>query len=153
MEEKTNIDEGVGDTASGVSTATQTDPESMPEAEMLKAENESLRRSLQIATAREKVLAALRAEGAESAELLFEAVKERLQFEHGEPANTPALVAAMKHEYPEQFGSRVRLSSIDGAAGQTSATASISRESLRQMKPEQIAKLDWNEVKQVLCGK
>ncbi len=125
-----------------------------PEAEQLRAENETLKRSLQMREARDAVVTALNSMGAESPDLLFAAVKDDLQFgADGEASNVAALVQNLKNKYPSQFGVRHPPASIDAGAGTSNPLNSISAESLARMTPAQIQKLDWAEVRRVLSDR
>lgn len=89
--------------------------------------------------------------GARSPELLWDALRHELLFDdEGKPVNSAELIASLRAKFPEQFGTRVP-ASIDGGAGQTD-TPLLTRAALAKMKPEDIAKLDWNEVKRVLSN-
>ena len=122
-----------------------------PEAEVLRAENETLKRSIQTRDAREVVMATLKSIGAGSPELLFAAIKDELQFDdEGKVVNAAAIAQHLRKTYPDQFGIRRPTASIDGGAGTAAKTDHISAESLARMTPAQIQKLDWAEVRRVL---
>ena len=117
--------------------------------EEIRQENERLKASLRVETARRQITAELSREGARSPELLFETIREELQFdEEGTPANTAALLSTLKMRFPEQFGTEA-VASIDGGAGRVTQTA-LSREALAKMTPAQVAELDWDDVRRVL---
>ena len=116
--------------------------------EQLTNENERLRRELGIEKAKRLITTELTSAGARSPELLFGTLTERLEFDdNGEPANTAGLVADLKSRHPEQFGTQT--ASIDAGAG-TTAKPALTREALGRMKPAEIAKLDREEVREVL---
>jgi hypothetical protein len=117
----------------------------------LRAENAELKRTSQIGAARDAVTAALGRLGAASPGLLFEAAKADLQFgESGGLENLEALVAKLQRTFPEQFAGGGS-GSIDAGAGRHSAPQ-LTRELLGRMKPADIAKLDWSEVRRVLAS-
>ena len=121
--------------------------------ETLRAENEALRESLRIREVRDQVMASLSSAGARSPELMFAAAKESLQFgEDGAVQNAEAVVGELKRKFPEQFGGISSHPSIDGGAGATAQTNVLTKESLAQMKPAEIARLDWESVKQTLAS-
>jgi hypothetical protein len=125
-----------------------------PEAERLRAENIELKQEIRMRDARERMIEQLEAAEANSPELLFGAVKDDLQFSgDGELENAAALLARLKARFPEQFGRRTNAASIDGGAGTGARRQYISAETLARMKPAQIQKLDWAEVRQVLSEK
>jgi len=125
-----------------------------PEAELLRAENETLKRSLQMRDARDVVTATLKAMGAGSPELLFAAIKDELQFDdEGQVVNSAAIAQHLRKNYPDQFGIRRRPGSIDGGAGTSAKADHISPESLARMTPAEVQKLDWAEVKRVLSSR
>lgn len=122
-----------------------------PEAERLRAENDELKRTLQMRDARDVVVETLQLMGAASPELMFAAVRDEIQFDaDGRVANAAAIAQHLKKTYPDQFGPRRPHTSIDGAAGASSQRQLISAESLARMTPAQIQKLDWAEVRRVL---
>ena len=124
-----------------------------PEIERLRAENIELRNTARLRDARERMADLLRAADAHSPELLFDSVKNDLQFtDDGELQNAAALVERMKRRFPEQFGKRQPTGSIDGGAGTGSRTQMISAETLARMTPAQIQKLDWAEVRRILSS-
>jgi hypothetical protein len=117
----------------------------------LKAENERLRDEINAARAEQRLTDELRKVGARSPSLLFASVKGDLQFaEDGSPLNTAALVERLRRDFPEQFGAD-RPQPIDAAAGH-GRQGIISRESLAAMKPDEIAKLNWDDVRAALSA-
>lgn len=121
-----------------------------PETERLRAENIELRNSIRMRDARERIDEMLRAAEAHSPDLLFASVEDDLQFsDDGELQNAAALIDRLKRRFPEQFGARRTVPSIDGAAG-SGGQALLSAETLGRMTPAQIQKLDWAEVRRVL---
>jgi hypothetical protein len=121
--------------------------------ETLRAENEALRQALRTREARDQITASLRAAGARSPELMFAAAKESLQFgEDGAVQNAEAVVGELKRKFPEQFGGVFPHPSIDGGAGASVSANVLTKESLARMKPAEIARLDWESVKQILAS-
>ncbi|MGI8812135.1 MAG: hypothetical protein ACR2IH_06355 [Pyrinomonadaceae bacterium] len=126
-----------------------------PHAEMtiagLRAEIGELQSAIRDRAARDTMLDLFTEAGVRSPELLFQAAKDRLQFDaDGIPANGAALVAEMKRQFPEQFAAGgPQHNSIDAGTG-VSSVRSLTREALAKMSPEQIAKLDWSAVRDVL---
>ena len=120
--------------------------------EPLERENEQLRQMLRIRDAREVVVDELRRVGARSPGLLFGCTVNDLQFdEKGCVVNAAAIVEMLRREFPEQFGSD-KPASIDARAGGGSQTTHLTKETLAKMKPAEIAKLDWAEVREVLAN-
>jgi hypothetical protein len=115
------------------------------------AETNELRKSLQLRDARDEITAALSKAGARSPELLFNSAKDSLQFDgEGKVTNAAALVEQMKRSFPEQFGVE-RPGSIDGGTGRNNDTGYLTKEKLSMMSANDIAKLDWQEVRRVLA--
>lgn len=153
METKTNIQTQSTEPAGRIVPAETPSDINQPdsEAELLRAENETLRRSLQMREARDAVIETLTSMGADSPDLLFAAIKDELQFDaDGSVANAAAIVQHLRKTYPNQFGTRRSHASIDGGAGLSTKANPISAESLARMTPAQIQKLDWVEVRRVL---
>lgn len=126
----------------------KTDEQSANELQRLTDENAELRKTLGVERAKRLMTTELTAAGARSPELLFSSVSGEIEFdEQGEPANTATLVANLKAKHPEQFGTLAP--PIDAGAG-SQAKPALTRESLRMMKPAEIAKLDWAAVREVL---
>ncbi len=126
----------------------KTDEQSVNELQRLSDENAKLRKTLGVERAKRLMTTELTAAGARSPELLFTSVVGEIEFdEHGEPANTATLVDSLRSRHPEQFGTLA--APIDAGAGAVAKPA-LTRESLRMMKPTEIAKLDWAAVREVL---
>jgi hypothetical protein len=126
----------------------KTDEQSANELQRLTDENAELRKTLGLERAKWKITTELTAAGARSPELLFASVSNEIELdEQGEPANTAGLVASLRSKHPEQFGTQP--SPIDAGAGAVTKPA-LTRESLRGMKPAEIAKLDWAAVREAL---
>jgi hypothetical protein len=122
-----------------------------PEVETLQAENDVLRSKIRFRDGRDAITASLKEAGARSPELMFEAVKNSLQFgEDGSVQNAEAVVSEMKRRFPEQFGVFSTPPPIDGGAGAKSSVNILTKEALAAMNPADIARLDWDEVRQVL---
>ncbi len=118
--------------------------------ESLAAENAELRQAVRMSEARELLTGSLRSAGANSPELLFEAVKGQIQFaDDGTPANSAAILDLLKRKYPEQFVREIPAVSIDGGAGRI-VHPPLTREALAKMSPAEIARLDWAAVSSVL---
>ena len=118
----------------------------------LKAENEQLKATIRNASAYRQITGELERGGARSPELLFEAVKGDLQFaDDGSLANAAAIVERLRRAFPEQFGILPPPGSIDAGAG-LAAMPRITKETLAKMKPAEIAKLDWEDVKRTLAN-
>ncbi|NOT46353.1 MAG: hypothetical protein HOP17_01195 [Acidobacteria bacterium] len=153
METKNNIQMQIAEPEAG-SPPAETPPEinqPNPESERLRAENDELKRTLQMRDARDAVVETLTSMGAASPDLLFAAVRDELQFDsEGAVVNAAAITQHLRKTYPDQFGVRRAHVSIDGGAGASSQKQLISAESLARMTPAQIQKLDWVEVRRVL---
>ena len=118
----------------------------------LRAQNDELRLQLRQRESRDLVTQAMRSAGARSPELLYEAARSSLQFgEDGSLENAEAVVSEMKSKFPEQFGEPVPRS-IDGGAGRGPSSATLTKEALSKMKPDEIARLDWDTVREVLAN-
>jgi hypothetical protein len=123
-----------------------------PDVDALIAENESLRQEVRERDARDEISELLRSAGARSPELMFEAAKSDLQFaDDGRLANAEALIGRLRAKFPEQFGSFVPQPAIDGGAG-TIPAAILTKEALSKMKPADIARLNWDDVREVLSA-
>jgi len=84
---------------------------------------------------------------------MFEAAKGDLQFaDDGSLANAEALVGQLRTKLPEQFGSFGPQPTIDGGAGSRQGSATLTKETLARMKPADIARLNWDDVRQVLSN-
>ena len=117
----------------------------------MQAEIGELRSQLRAASTRAAIVEKLRAAGARSPELLVAAAAERLQFaDDGSAGNAAAVVDALRSEMPEQFAAPASASQIDAGSGVAAAPRPLTREALAKMSPEQIARLDWSAVRQVL---
>ncbi len=128
-------------------------PESIVEVEQLRCENEELKQTARLAAARGLLTQELSKAGARSPELLFETVRGEIQFdEGGEPLNAAALVANLRSKFPEQFGSTQASASIDAAAGAGTRPSFLTAEALSRMTPQEIARLDWDEVRRILAN-
>ena len=117
----------------------------------LRAENEQLRATIRDAAAHRQITGELERVGARSPELLFAAVKGDLQFaDDGAVANSAAVIDRLRRAFPEQFGVVAPPASIDSGAG-TAHVPRLNKEALAKMKPAEITKLDWEEVKRTLA--
>jgi len=127
-------------------------PEPSPLDELL-AENRALKQMIRLRDAREELTSELTDRGARSPGLLFAYAVDDLQFDdENKLANASALVRKLERSFPEQFEQRVAASSINGGAGAANQPVAITRETLANMRPAEIAALDWNEVKRVLAA-
>jgi hypothetical protein len=80
-----------------------------------------------------------------------ETAKDDLQFDdEGKLANAAAIVRQMQIKFPEQFGVEQATGSVDGGAGASGRNNTLTKEVLAKMKPAEIAKLDWADVRSVL---
>lgn len=132
----------------GGETAT---PESEALAE-LQAENERLKATIRVSEAHRQITGGLARAGARSPELLFNSVRDALQFaDDGTLQNAAALIEKLKSAHPEQFGTHVPVPSIDAGAG-IAVAPQLTRDALAKMRPAEIAELDWNDVKRVLAA-
>lgn len=123
----------------------------LTELELLKKQNAELLAGMRLRDAKEEVVAALAAAGNKSPELAFQALKAELKFDDaGKLINTKALIEGLKTNYPEQFGEAKPGETIDGGAGQEGKGEKLTAEKLAAMTPDEINKLDWNEVKAVM---
>jgi len=126
--------------------------ESNAEAQQLRAENETLKQVLRMRDARAALTDELKTAGARSPQLLFDSVQAEIQFDaDGVPLNVAAIAANLKQKFPEQFGPDSPMS-IDAGAGRNDQNNFLTRDALAKMKPAEIARLDWNEVRQVLAN-
>lgn len=129
----------------------ETPPPDADEIATLRAENEQLKATDREREANRQITEELTRVGARSPELLYRSVKADLQFaDDGSLANSNALIAKLKAENPEQFG-QTGLTSVDGGSGTTRPNA-LTKATLARMKPAEIAKLDWAEVRAVLAA-
>jgi hypothetical protein len=118
----------------------------------LRAENQQLKTQIRLNAAHRQITGELENAGARSPELLFEAIKGDLQFgDDGAVVNAAALLEKLRSLYPEQFGRFTAVASIDAAAGQ-GAQPRLTREALSKMKTDEIAALDWADVRRVLSS-
>src|SRR6266700_1444840 len=116
----------------------------------LRQEHAELRQMIRIRDARDEITEALKTAGARSPGLLFAQAVDDLQFDtDGRVANSAALVEKLRRAFPEQFGRDIA-QPIDAGAGGASQTKYLTKEMLAKMKPAEIAKLDWAELRQVL---
>ena len=119
----------------------------------LAAENEQLKTTIRLNAAHRQITGELAMAGARSPELLFDAVKDGLQFGvDGTLQNTAAVIGKLKMSFPEQFGAEASPASIDAGAG-AAAVPHLTKEALAKMKPAEIAALDWQDVRRVLVAK
>jgi hypothetical protein len=127
-------------------------PESNAELETLRTRNEELRSEIRASKARAALTAELTAVGGRSPELLIASAEKDVQFdENGDPVNIAAVIANLTQKYPAQFGPE-KPASIDAGAGRSTQNNFLTLDTLSKMKPEEIARLDWNDVRQVLAN-
>ena len=116
----------------------------------LAAENRELREAMRMHAARESLIGKLRTAGARSPGLLFDSIKNELQFgENGDAVNIAAIAAKLQSDFPEQFGFEAPAASIDGGAG-INQPPRLTKDALAKMTASEIAALDWNDVRQTL---
>lgn len=126
-------------------------PSNADEIATLRAENEQLRATSREREANRQITEELTRSGARSPELLYRSIKADLQFaDDGSLVNSNALIAKLKADNPEQFG-QAGIGSVDGGSGTTRPNA-LTKATLARMKPDEIAKLDWAEVRAVLAA-
>jgi hypothetical protein len=126
--------------------------ESNAEIERLRTENDELKNAMRMRDARATLMRELNTAGARSPELLFANVQGDIQFDdEGRPANLAAIAANLRQRFPEQFGAG-QPASIDAGAGRLSQNNFLTRETLARMTPQEIAQLDWNDVRSVLAN-
>lgn len=124
-------------------------PQTDKELETLRAENDQLKRTLRLAEVHRQITVELTAAGARSPELLLKIIGDDDLEIAGKDA--AAFVAKLREEYPEQFGQNAgELGDIGGGSGRNAPT--ISREMLAAMTPQEIAELDWDEVRAALSA-
>jgi len=147
-----------------------------PETELtdLKSENDRLRSELRMIAAHTELTRLLATERARSPELLFEASRDRLTFDdNGKLTGTDELIDDLKHRFPEQFVSgrsedtpvlmsaehkpvpptvATGVPSINSGAGRSNSRSPLTKDQLARMKPREITRLNWNEVKHVLSS-
>jgi hypothetical protein len=117
----------------------------------LQAENEQLKTTIRLQQAHRQITGELAKAGARSPELLFDAVKGEVKFtDDGKVENPKGLIDSVAARFPEQFGFE-QPASIDAGAG-TGGGNTLTREALAKMKPAEIARLDWADVRRVLSG-
>lgn len=142
-----------GNEAAEQETVTPPTPESSAELDELRRENEELKQNARLHIARDLMTTELKTAGARSPGLMFDSVIADVQYDDaGEPTNVAALVANLKTKFPEQFGTGSASGSIDAGAGSGSRPIFLTPETLARMKPREIAKLDWAEVRSVLAN-
>lgn len=126
----------------------------LSELDRIKKENEDLKAANRLRDARDEVTTALGKLSAKSPDLIWEALKGRLEFdEKGGIKNLDTLINSFKESYPEQFGVEKPSETIDGGAGGGNAGMALTKEKLAEMSPAEIQKLDWEVVKKVMAGK
>ncbi len=137
----------------GQTAETPPPPESSAGLDELRRENEELKAAARLRGARESMKRELERAGARSPELLFEVVTGELEFgSEGELINAAALAAKLRAKFPEQFRVQRPTASIDAGAGSGARHRQLTADMLSRMKPSEIAKLDWAEVRAVLAG-
>ena len=124
----------------------------------LRTQNESLRSELRLLSARDTLLSALTDQNARSPQLLFDASVTRFEFDDtGALTNTDALINGLRQKFPEQFVTEEPeqppvIPPVHAGAGRDRPQQTLTREALAKMTPQEIARLDWNDVKQVLSS-
>jgi len=111
-----------------------------------------LQQSLRMRDAKDEVTAALGREGAKATGLMWNAIKGELEFDDkGKLTNLKDLIKELKGDYADQFGEPKPTEIIDGGAGQQAKDTTLTKEKLAAMSPQEIAALDWEDVKKVLA--
>ena len=127
-----------------------TEPAADIEVDSIRAENERLKEEIRSRGAAHEIESRLATAGARTPGLLAEKARDDFQFdEDGRLANPEALVEKLRRSYPEQFGRDIPAGSIDAGAGRNAAPP-LTREALSRMTPDEIRRLDWDEVKSAL---
>jgi hypothetical protein len=122
------------------------------ELESLRHENEELKVQIRAGRARSALAAELTVAGARSPELLIAAAEKEIQFDdENNPVNIAAVISKLTQTYPAQFGPE-KPASIDAGAGRSNQNNFLTRDALSKMKPQEIARLDWNDVRSVLAA-
>ena len=122
----------------------------------LRAQNDRLRSELRLFSARDTLLTELTAQNARSPELLFDASVNRFEFnDDGALTNGASLINDLHQKFPEQFVTEEAVAPppippIHAGAGRDRAQQTLTREALAKMTPQEVALLDWNDVKHVL---
>lgn len=151
MNDDTQNDAGIK--AAEQETVTPLTPESSAELDELRRENEELKQTARLRTARDLMTTELKQTGARSPGLMFDSVIADVQYDDaGEPVNIAALVTNLKTKFPEQFGGGTTSGSIDAGAGSGARPNFLTPETLARMNSTEIAKLDWAEVRSVLAN-
>jgi hypothetical protein len=116
----------------------------------LKVENEKLKHQIRMDAAHNEMTRRLAEAGAWSPGLMFGAVTGELQFDdEGKLLNGAAVVEKLKRDFPESFVSGARPGTIDGGAGAVQRKG-LTKEALSKMSPEEIRRLDWEDVRRTL---
>lgn len=125
----------------------------LSEAERLQREADELRQQIRLRDARDYFITHLQKLGARSPQLLFAAIERQLEFdESGKVRNTEDLITELKNEYPEQFGAAMKsVPSVNAGAG-GEQTPALTLEKLQRMSPDEIKRLDWEQVKAVMSA-
>ncbi|QQS32115.1 MAG: hypothetical protein IPM50_10570 [Acidobacteriota bacterium] len=121
-------------------------PSAENELEKLRAENEELKLAMRRAEVHRQVTGELTAAGARSPELLLKVIGDD-DLENA-AKDAAAYVAKLRGQYPEQFATPG--GDIGGGSGRNSTM--LSREQLAAMTPQEIAELDWDEVRACLSA-
>lgn len=117
--------------------------------ETLLAENSALQTALRERDTRDVAVDALRTAGARSPTLIFDLIKSRVTYdESSRPQNIDVLIKTLRHTNPEQFGRDA--AAVDASAGTTQQSEPLTREMLAKMSPDEIRRMDWQTVRQIL---
>ena len=122
----------------------------------LRAQNDGFRTQLRLRSARDTLVSALAVEQARSPELLFDASVNSFEFDgEGVLTNAAHVIAELRQKFPEQFVTEEAVAPppippVHAGAGRDLPIQSLTREALAGMTPQEIALLDWNDVKHVL---
>ena len=127
--------------------------ETNAELDVLRQQNEELRIAARLRDARDHMKAELEKAGARSPDLLFESMQSALDFDaEGKTVNVAELVRGLRTRFPEQFVRETPTPSVNAGSGAVGSRVALTKEALAQMSPAEIAKLDWNAVREALAN-
>lgn len=127
--------------------------ETNAELDELRQQNEELRIAARLRDARDQMKAELEKAGARSPDLLFESMQSALDFDaEGKTVNVAELVRGLRMRFPEQFVRDTPTPSVNAGSGAVGSRVALTKEALARMSPAEIAKLDWNAVREALAN-
>lgn len=127
--------------------------ETNAELDELRQQNEELRIAARLRDERDQMKAELEKAGARSPDLLFESMQSALDFDaEGKTVNVAELVRGLRMRFPEQFVRDTPTPSVNAGSGSVGSRVALTKEALAQMSPAEIAKLDWNAVREALAN-